>query len=165
MVYAADLGSVASGVEVRVLSKADIGKIARSMKLTASQLALLLRRQSWLKRSWTTLSQVFYRNVAQFGSAYRLGRWGQEFESLHSENKTRHWKRVFRDQNKRSLSNDRSFDRVDNKTSMHSSRYLGSSFVPSMWSVKLTRRELEVKLGSDGIWTCDLGLMSPLLYH
>ena len=35
MVYAADLGSVASGVEVRVLSKADIGKITRSMKLTA----------------------------------------------------------------------------------------------------------------------------------
>ena len=28
---------------------------------------------------------LLYRNVAQFGSAYRLGRWGQEFESLHSE--------------------------------------------------------------------------------
>ena len=30
-------------------------------------------------------AQRIFRNVAQFGSAYRLGRWGHEFESLHSE--------------------------------------------------------------------------------
>ena len=37
---------------------------------------------------WAAVPQRIFRNVAQFGSAYRLGRWGHEFESLHSENNT-----------------------------------------------------------------------------
>ena len=82
MVYAADLGSVASGVEVRVLSKA---RIRKKMKELEDKLnCLSSRNRIGAADSYDIISKS--RNVAQFGSAYRLGRWGQEFESLHSEN-------------------------------------------------------------------------------
>ena len=100
MVYAADLGSVATSVEVRILSKAK-NKLIRQKLLHCVASALCSHRlrpsmaepsQSEQCLAWRSRCEQkpgegfnYFRNVAQFGSAYRLGRWGQEFESLHSD--------------------------------------------------------------------------------